>query len=141
LADSGKAIPDEGEMCGVCTPDVTRTSMDCDIYNGIVGWEVTEPASVNSLGVEVIQKPGNLILSVLAVCVFFDILIVRPKNEGDFLISIGVLDALLSRAFLEEAQPSILYGSATSSMDTDAFVRINQVLSCRHAAFCHCEKC
>jgi hypothetical protein len=34
--------PDEGELSGVCTPDVTRTSMDCDIYNGIQGWGVRE---------------------------------------------------------------------------------------------------
>jgi hypothetical protein len=33
---------DGGELSGVCTPDVTRTSMDCDIYNGIVGWAVRE---------------------------------------------------------------------------------------------------
>jgi hypothetical protein len=34
--------PDEGELSGVCTPDVGRISMDCDIYNGIVGWAVRE---------------------------------------------------------------------------------------------------
>ncbi len=33
---------DEGELSGICTPDVTRTSMDCDIYNGIAGWSVSE---------------------------------------------------------------------------------------------------
>src|ERR1700693_114408 len=34
--------PDEGSLDGVCTPDVARTVMDCDIYNGIVGWTVSE---------------------------------------------------------------------------------------------------
>ena len=34
--------PDEGTLDGVCTPDTTRTVMDCDIYNGIAGWAVSE---------------------------------------------------------------------------------------------------
>jgi hypothetical protein len=34
--------PDEGKLDGVCTLDVTRTVMDCDIHNGIVGWTVSE---------------------------------------------------------------------------------------------------
>lgn len=53
-------------------------------------------------------KPGNIILLVLAVYLLADILVVRPSNEGDFLISIGVLGALLSRAFLEEPQPIVI---------------------------------
>lgn len=34
--------PDEGTVEGVCTPDLTRTMLDCDIYNGLVGRAVTE---------------------------------------------------------------------------------------------------
>ena len=34
--------PDEGTLDGVCTPDMTRTVMNCDIYNGIAGWAVSE---------------------------------------------------------------------------------------------------
>jgi hypothetical protein len=34
--------PEEGELNGVCTPNVARTSMDCDIYNGLAGWSISE---------------------------------------------------------------------------------------------------
>jgi hypothetical protein len=34
--------PEEGELDGVCTPDAARTSVDCDIYNGLTGWAVRE---------------------------------------------------------------------------------------------------
>jgi len=34
--------PDEGKLEGVCTPDVTRTIMDCDVYNDLEGWTVSE---------------------------------------------------------------------------------------------------
>lgn len=53
---------------------------------------------------EMRNKPGNLVLLVLSVFILADFLIVLPSNEGDFLISIGVFGALLSRAFLEEPQ-------------------------------------
>lgn len=53
-------------------------------------------------------KPGNLILLVLAVFLLADILVVRPSNEGNFLISIGVFGALLSRAFLKDSQPIVV---------------------------------
>jgi hypothetical protein len=50
------------------------------------------------------NKPGNLALLILAVCVLGDILIARPQAEGGFLISMGTLGALISRASLREAQ-------------------------------------
>jgi hypothetical protein len=50
------------------------------------------------------RKPGNLILLILAVCLLSDVIIVRPNDEGDFLISLGVIGALMSRAFLEDPQ-------------------------------------
>lgn len=53
-------------------------------------------------------KPGNLILFILAAFLLADILVVRPNIEGDFLISIGTLGALLSRAFLEDPQPIVI---------------------------------
>lgn len=34
--------PDEGKLGGVCSPDLTRNILDCDIYNGLEGWTVTE---------------------------------------------------------------------------------------------------
>jgi len=34
--------PDEGKLEGVCSPDRTRSILDCDIYNGLEGWAVTE---------------------------------------------------------------------------------------------------
>jgi len=34
--------PDEGKLEGVCTPDATRTIIDCDVYNGLEGWTVSE---------------------------------------------------------------------------------------------------
>lgn len=34
--------PDGGKLEGVCTPDVTRTIMECDVYNGLEGWTVSE---------------------------------------------------------------------------------------------------
>ena len=50
------------------------------------------------------HKPGNLVLLVLAFCLLSDVVVVRPNNEGDFLISLGVIGALVSRAFLEDPQ-------------------------------------
>ena len=54
------------------------------------------------------NKPGNIVLLVLPIFLLLDILVVRPTNEGDFLISIGVLGALFSRAFLGDPQPIII---------------------------------
>lgn len=54
------------------------------------------------------NKPGNLLLLGLAIFLLLDILVVRPNDEGDFLISIGVLGALLSRAFLRDSQPIMI---------------------------------
>jgi len=34
--------PDDGTLDGVCTLNISRTAMDCDVYNGISGWIVTE---------------------------------------------------------------------------------------------------
>lgn len=34
--------PDEGKLKGVCSPDLTRNILDCDIYNGLQGWAVSE---------------------------------------------------------------------------------------------------
>lgn len=34
--------PDEGKLEGVCTPDPSRTILNCDIYNGLGGWAVSE---------------------------------------------------------------------------------------------------
>jgi len=34
--------PYEGELNGVCTPDAARTSVDCDVYNGMAGWSIRE---------------------------------------------------------------------------------------------------
>ena len=53
-------------------------------------------------------KPGNIVLLILAIFLLLDIVVVRPTDEGDFLISIGVLGALLSRAFLDDAQPVVI---------------------------------
>ena len=50
------------------------------------------------------ERPGNLLLIVLAVCTLADVIAVRPSNEGSFLISIGVFGALVSRGFLREPQ-------------------------------------
>lgn len=47
-------------------------------------------------------------LLVLALCVFSDFLIVLPRDEGNFLISIGLLGALVSRALLQEPQSIIV---------------------------------
>jgi hypothetical protein len=54
------------------------------------------------------NKPGNIVLAILAVCMLADILIVRPTDEGDFLISIGVFGAPVSRAFLDDSQPIVI---------------------------------
>ena len=54
------------------------------------------------------DKPGNIVLLILAVCVIADFFIVLPNDEGDFLISIGLFGALLSRAFLQEAQSVVV---------------------------------
>ena len=51
------------------------------------------------------NKPGNLLLFTLAIFLLLDILAVRPNDEGDFLISMGVFGALISRAFLKDPQP------------------------------------
>lgn len=50
------------------------------------------------------RKPGNLILLIFAICLLCDVLVVRPNDEGDFLISIGLIGALISRAFLNDPQ-------------------------------------
>jgi hypothetical protein len=50
------------------------------------------------------NKPGNLALLLLACCVLADIFLARPRDEGAFLISVGLFGALLSRAFLEDPQ-------------------------------------
>jgi hypothetical protein len=34
--------PDEGELNGICTGDSTRTVLNCDVYNGLKGWTVSE---------------------------------------------------------------------------------------------------
>jgi hypothetical protein len=54
------------------------------------------------------NKPGNIVLLALAIFLLLDILVVRPTEEGAFLISVGVLGALLSRAFLKDPQPVIV---------------------------------
>jgi hypothetical protein len=54
------------------------------------------------------NKPGNIALAVFAVCLLLDILIVKPGDEGDFLISIGVFGALLSRALLDNPQSILI---------------------------------
>lgn len=46
------------------------------------------------------RKPGNMALLFLAVLLLLDIIIQRPAFEGGFLVSMGVLGALLSRAGL-----------------------------------------
>jgi hypothetical protein len=50
------------------------------------------------------NKPGNLTLLLLACCVLVDILLAKPSNGGSFVVSVGVLGALLSRAGLEDSQ-------------------------------------
>lgn len=50
------------------------------------------------------DKPGNIALALFAACMLADILIARPSDQGDFLISIGVFGALLSRALLADPQ-------------------------------------
>ena len=50
------------------------------------------------------NKPGNLALLILACCFLTDILLAKPTDEGTFLISVGVLGALLSRAGLKDPQ-------------------------------------
>jgi hypothetical protein len=50
------------------------------------------------------NKPGNVALLVLAACLLSDVVVSKPKDEGDFLISIGVFGALLSRALLDDPQ-------------------------------------
>jgi len=84
----------------------------------------------------VIRKPGNLILLIFAVCVFGDVLLVRPNNEGDFLISIGILGALLSRAFLEDAQ-SIAVCLLGLSLTLIAVLRNHNILD-RESDFWFC---
>src|SRR6266568_9314690 len=54
------------------------------------------------------NKPGNIALAIFGVCMLADILIVRPSDEGDFLISLGVFGALVSRAFLDDPQPIMI---------------------------------
>jgi hypothetical protein len=34
--------PDDGKLEGICTLDATRAILDCDIYNGLEGWAVSE---------------------------------------------------------------------------------------------------
>ncbi len=34
--------PEGGKLEGICGPDDTRSALDCDIYNGLVDWTVTE---------------------------------------------------------------------------------------------------
>jgi hypothetical protein len=54
------------------------------------------------------RKLGNIALAVFAACLLADILIAKPGDEGDFLISIGVFGALLSRAFLDDPQSILI---------------------------------
>jgi hypothetical protein len=54
-------------------------------------------------------KPGNVILLTLATFVLMDIIAVRPHDEGNFLISMGLFGALVSRAFLKDPQ-SVMVG-------------------------------
>ena len=50
------------------------------------------------------RKPGNVILLILAVCLLSDVMVIRSNDEEDFLISLGVIGALISRALLEDPQ-------------------------------------
>ena len=34
--------PQDQLLDGVCGTDVTRNNVDCDVHNGLVGWDVTE---------------------------------------------------------------------------------------------------
>lgn len=34
--------PEEGKIEGVCTPNPARNALNCDIYNGLTDWDVTE---------------------------------------------------------------------------------------------------
>jgi len=34
--------PDRGTLGGTCTPDVTRGVLNCDVYNGLLDWTLTE---------------------------------------------------------------------------------------------------
>jgi hypothetical protein len=63
------------------------------------------------------NKPGNLVLLILAILLLADIFVVRPHDEGDFLIAIGVFGALVSRAFLEDPQSVVvcLLGAALAA--------------------------
>lgn len=54
------------------------------------------------------RKPGNMALLFLAVLLLLDIIIQRPALEGGFLVSMGVLGALLSRAGLTDPQSIVL---------------------------------
>src|SRR4029077_1024585 len=59
------------------------------------------------------NKPGNLVLAILAACMLLDVFIARPSVDGGYLITIGVFGALLSRALLDEAQSimAVMLGS------------------------------
>jgi len=63
------------------------------------------------------KKPGNLVLLILAILLLADVVVVRPHDEGDFLIAIGVFGALVSRAFLEGPQSAVvcLLGAALAA--------------------------
>ncbi|HKV26239.1 MAG TPA: hypothetical protein VJN93_16705 [Candidatus Acidoferrum sp.] len=50
------------------------------------------------------KKPANIVLAALAATVLLDMLIAKPTDEGDFLISVGAFGALLSRAGLADPQ-------------------------------------
>jgi hypothetical protein len=50
-------------------------------------------------------RPTNALLAGLAAILLADIIAIRPHNAGDFLISVGVLGALVSRAGLADVQP------------------------------------
>src|ERR1022692_2040395 len=34
--------PDRGELSGTCTPDAARSVLNCDLYNGLLDWTLTE---------------------------------------------------------------------------------------------------
>jgi hypothetical protein len=37
-----KGSSDVEQVAGICTPDSTRTSLNCDLYNGLAEWTITE---------------------------------------------------------------------------------------------------
>jgi hypothetical protein len=37
-----KGGPEDERLDGVCGPDLSRNVVECDIYNGLPGWRITE---------------------------------------------------------------------------------------------------